>query len=158
MRLTGWQRLSIFLFVLWTTGVGFHVWRNWPPEYLSVDPNAGIPPGADVTYLMNGIINKDVTLTRAEFAARIKRKYPEYADLGDAELVARTLKKYPYYSAFIETEDGFLPDPPKAVEAMNRDNRRKAIQTGLSIWLLPPVALIALARGIRWVFKGFKIR
>lgn len=37
------------------------------------------------------------TLTRAEFAASIKAKYPVYASVPDAELVDKMLAKYPVY-------------------------------------------------------------
>jgi hypothetical protein len=36
-------------------------------------------------------------LTASEFAARIKKKYPEYADIDDKELTQKVIKKYPEY-------------------------------------------------------------
>jgi hypothetical protein len=52
-------------------------WNTWPSTYLSMDPNAGIPIGADVTYVMDGIVKASEKVTKTEFAARIKKKYPE---------------------------------------------------------------------------------
>lgn len=66
MRLNGWQRLWIVLTLIWTIAVGVQTWNTWPETYLVVDPNAGIPLGADVTYLVNGIIKKNETLTRVQ--------------------------------------------------------------------------------------------
>jgi len=54
---------------------------------------------------MDGVLKKDETLTRAEFAARLKAPYPVCADLTDEELVTRTLQKYPHYSSCIEPPD-----------------------------------------------------
>ena len=36
-------------------------------------------------------------LTASEFAARIKKKYPEYADINDKELTQKVINKYPEY-------------------------------------------------------------
>ena len=76
MTLSGWQRLWVVLTLMWTLVVGVVTWNTWPPTYLSADPDAGLlPSGADVTYLMDGVLKKDETLTRAQFAARLKAKY-----------------------------------------------------------------------------------
>jgi hypothetical protein len=56
MRLTGWQRLWVVVTLTWTCVVGVVTWNTWPSTYLSMDPNAGIPIGADVTYVMDGIV------------------------------------------------------------------------------------------------------
>ena len=64
MRLTGWQRLWVVLALTWTCVVGVLTWNAWPPTYLSTDPNAGIPIGADVTYLMDGVVNANEKITR----------------------------------------------------------------------------------------------
>lgn len=108
---------------------------------------------------MNGVLRKDETLTRAQFAARLKAKYPEYADLSDEDLVTRTLDKFPYYNSFIRAPglpDSFVPDPPETTRALNRANRIGAIRFALILWLLPPAALYAFGYGVRWVYRGFK--
>ena len=59
----------------------------------------------------------------AEFAARIKEKYPAYADVDDQELVSRILEKYPQYGEQIKKkddtesvlDDGSLASPEIAV-------------------------------------------
>ncbi|MEO8682488.1 MAG: hypothetical protein ABI665_25800, partial [Vicinamibacterales bacterium] len=143
-----------------------------PPTYLSADHNAGLPPvGSDVTYLMDGVLKKDETITRAQFAARLKAKYPEYRDLTDEELVTRTLEKFPYYNSYIKPPDldnnlrpvpdfiphpSFIPDPPEITQALNRTSRNSAIRFALMLWLLPPVAIYALGFGIGWVYRGFR--
>lgn len=49
-------------------------------------------------------------MTRTEFAARIKSKYPSYSSLNDDELVSKILAKYPDYASQI---DDAAPAPPK---------------------------------------------
>ena len=78
--------------MLWSILVGAVTWESWPPTYLSVDPHAGIPlpkVGSDVTLLMDGVLKADEKIPPSEFAARLKRKYPEYGDLTDDELVSK---------------------------------------------------------------------
>ncbi len=48
-------------------------------------------------------------MTRTEFAARIKSKYPSYSSLNDDELVSKILAKYPDYASQI---DDAAPAPP----------------------------------------------
>ena len=40
-----------------------------------------------------------------EFAARIKEKYPSYADMDDQELVDKIVAKYPQYGEQIKKKD-----------------------------------------------------
>jgi hypothetical protein len=54
---------------------------------------------------MDGVIGPGERLTSAEFASRIKSKYPVYADLTDDDLVERTLAKYPDFAPFIIDRD-----------------------------------------------------
>jgi hypothetical protein len=61
----------------------------------------------------------------AEFATRIKEKYPQYADMDDQELVDKIVAKYPQYGEQIKkkddtesvSEDGSL-EPPVVEEAV----------------------------------------
>ena len=49
------------------------------------------------------------TVSYTEFAASIKRKYPEYADVDDRELAESVIRKYPEYAdkvTFNESSDG----------------------------------------------------
>jgi hypothetical protein len=110
---------------------------------------------------MNGVLKKDETLTRAQFAARLKAKYPEYADLTDEELVTRTLQKFPYYSSYIlapGVPEGWVVVPSETTRALNRANSNSAIRFALMLWLLPPAALYAFGCSVRWVYRGFKTR
>lgn len=50
----------------------------------------------------------------ASFAARIKQKYPAYADLEDEELVRRLLEKYPVYREQVNLEPAAAPPQPSA--------------------------------------------
>ena len=43
-------------------------------------------------------------LSPAQFAARIKSKYPEYNDIADDALVGRIVEKYPEYAETIDFE------------------------------------------------------
>src|SRR5689334_8780012 len=107
MRLTGWTRLAIFLMVLWTIIVAWATWATWPPTYISMDPAAGVPVGADVTPLMDGIVKNNEKLTSAELARRIKGKYPQYNDLTDEQLVEKLVRTYPKYRGCISDLDWF---------------------------------------------------
>jgi hypothetical protein len=44
----------------------------------------------------------DERLTIADFAAKVKEKHPDYADVPDAELTARIIKQYPDYKSVVE--------------------------------------------------------
>ena len=116
-----------------------------------------IPIGADVTYLMDGVVNANEKITRSEFAARLKKKYPTYADLTDDDLVTRTLTKYPHYKQFISDLDWFQQNAPTADE-VNRANRRADVRTALLLWLLPPLGLYAFGSGVGWVYRGFRAK
>ena len=50
-------------------------------------------------------------LTPAEFAAKIKAKYPQYADIEDSVLVEKMLEKYPEYKSKITFDTA--PEVPK---------------------------------------------
>lgn len=50
--------------------------------------------------------------TVEQFAARIKAKYPEYANVPDVELADRVLKKYPEYKSVIGGNLPGMPSPP----------------------------------------------
>lgn len=146
---------------MWTLVVGVVAWNTWPVTYLSAEPDA-IPAGADVTYLMNGILKEGETVSHEQFAARIKAKYPEYSDLTDEELVTRTLQKFPQYSSYVRPPD--LDDNGRPIKeqdgdsigALNRANRNSAIRFALMLWLLPPIAVYALGASIGWVRRGFR--
>jgi hypothetical protein len=118
-------------------------------------------------YLMDGVLKKgDEGLTRAEFAARLKSKFPEYSDLTDEELVTRTLKRFPEYNSYINppgfpegwrvVPDGSVHESPETVSALNRANRNAAVRFALMLWLPPPVALYVLGFGAGWVYRGFR--
>lgn len=159
LKLNGWQRLGVLFAIVWTITVGLVTWSTWPPTLLSLDPAAGLPHtlppvGADVTLLQNGILNVNDTLTRAQFAARLKTKYPEYKDVADEELVKRTLEKFPQYALFVYA-DNVVPDDLQ-VNEFNRTNRRAAIRNGLALWLMPLLVLGGLGYGVAWVYRGFK--
>jgi hypothetical protein len=145
---------------MWTLLVGVVAWNTWPRTYVLADADARVPPlGAE---MMRGILRQGETLTHAEFAARIKTKYPAYADLTDEELVTLTLKKYPSYSPFIKPLDldealrsvvASHDEPPKLVRTLSRARWLAGI---LALWLLPPAALYAFGCGVGWVYRGFK--
>ena len=44
-------------------------------------------------------------LTYAEFAAKIKEKYPQYSDMDDMELAKKIVDKYPDYGESVIFED-----------------------------------------------------
>ena len=48
-------------------------------------------------------------MTPAEFARRIKTKYPEYAQLNDTTLTQRVIAKYPEYRSLVQTEPTSMP-------------------------------------------------
>ena len=159
MRLNGWQRLGVLLVVVWTITVGLVTWNSWPPTYLSLDPDG---PGdwvdildADDPLVKDDVIKQDERLTRPQFAARLKAKYPQYADLSDEELVTRTLQKFPQYSSHVGA--GPLPEyPDPPAQELNRKNRYKAVRTALTLWLVPVVVVGGLGYGVTWVYRGFK--
>jgi hypothetical protein len=147
--------------------VGVVTWNTWPPTLVSNDPYAGLPHmGADPASLFDGVLKKGEGLTHAEFAARLKAKYPVYVDQTDEELVTAILKKYPEYNSYIQppdlpegwrvVPDSFVPDSPETVSAFNRASRIAAVRFALVLWLLPPVALYALGSGAGWVYRGFR--
>jgi hypothetical protein len=41
-------------------------------------------------------------LSITEFAAKIKAKYPDYADIDDNELTRRMIEKYPDYAPMVQ--------------------------------------------------------
>lgn len=49
-------------------------------------------------------------LSKAQLAAKVKEKHPEYADVDDDELVDRVVKKYPSYKSTLQPETGGM-DP-----------------------------------------------
>lgn len=49
-------------------------------------------------------MTEDKPLTRAQFAQKVKSKYPEYKDIDDETLTTKMLEKYPEYSSTVETE------------------------------------------------------
>lgn len=54
-------------------------------------------------------------MTEQEFAAKIKQKYPQYANIDDATLTAKMLEKYPEYKTQIKSGGGGNP----VLDAMN---------------------------------------
>jgi hypothetical protein len=66
-------------------------------------------------------------LTPAEFAARIKEKYPQYKDVEDSELVERVLLKYPVYKDKINYGD---PEPEAAKTVEPKKEKAGAIESG----------------------------
>lgn len=48
-------------------------------------------------------------MTRAEFAAQLKQKYPQYAAIPDDQLVAKMLEKYPVYKGQMQAESALPP-------------------------------------------------
>ena len=71
-------------------------------------------------------------LSGAEFAAKIKDKYPQYADVDDADLVNRIVDKYPQYREQIDS-NFFLPDqkdstsPVEDTDAASGDQTRDGV-------------------------------
>ena len=53
----------------------------------------------------------DKILPESEFAARIKAKYPAYADVEEKKLVRAILEKYPAYKTKVDTSDFVEPEP-----------------------------------------------
>ena len=171
VTLNGWQRLWVLVTLMWTFVVGVVTWNTWPLYVVKSEPlptlsTDALPTRTDATSLMNGVLKKGETLTRAEFAARLKAKYPIYADRTDEELVTATLKKFPEYNSYINPSgfpegwrvvpDGFVPDSPETVSASNRATRNAAVRFALMLWLFPPVTLYALGFGAGWVYLGFR--
>jgi hypothetical protein len=80
-------------------------------------------------------------LTAAEFAARIKAKYPVYASLPDEELVSKMLAKYPEYESSIRPPDFKAEATPAPDERSGLLDRFLSI-TGTAAKDLNPVPLI----------------
>ena len=53
------------------------------------------------------------TYTRAEFAQKIKEKYPAYADMEDNDLIDKILEKYPVYADQISDDTAIEPTEPQ---------------------------------------------
>ena len=61
----------------------------------------------------------------AEFAARIKDKYPSYSDMEDQELVSKILEKYPEYGGQIKKKD--------ATESVSDDGLLESLQPEVAV-------------------------
>jgi len=61
----------------------------------------------------------------AEFAARIKDKYPSYSDMEDQELVSKILEKYPEYGEQIKKKD--------ATESVSDDGLLESLQPEVAV-------------------------
>jgi hypothetical protein len=186
MRLGGWIRLWVLLTVLWTLFIGWLTWSTWPPSYPSLDPNASVedlnrlasdrtvvateatPPQGSPTFdptksftviwdsTLDEIMREDEKLTRAEFIARIRVRYPVYNDLSDDDLLGRMLDKYPFLRSSMTDIDPLMTIDAADRRALNRANRNRAVLAALALWLVPPVGLYAFGFGVGWVYRGFR--
>lgn len=61
------------------------------------------------------------TMTTAQFASKIKAKYPQYQSIPDAELTRKVIAKHPVYGqmVFQHSEGGVTPTPSKAIKAFD---------------------------------------
>ena len=103
---------------------------------------------------MNGIIEEGQPLTRTEFAARLKARYPEYTDISDEELVTIVLQEFPHYRRFIVGEPDYTVADLVGIGLHAR--QIEAARLALSLWLLPPIALVVTWLAGRWIYRGFR--
>jgi len=150
MKLNGWQRLWVVASGIWVILVAVSAYTSWPQRYVSLDPNAGIPIGADTRLLTDGVLSWTETLTKAEFAKRVKARYPEYRDLTDEVLVDRVLSKFPYYGQFL-SDDASGRSDRQAVDELNSERRRQAATKGLLVATLPPLCVYSLGLAFGWM-------
>lgn len=134
MRLNVWQRLWVFVSVLYLVPV---LWIWWPPYDVPVGP----------------------PVTATALVQHVREVYPrEYRDLDDVQLEKALLAKYPAYA---NLPAGFELDQSDAINMLpaelHHTYQRTYMPTNLSalfLSLLPVPLLYALGRGIAWVRTG----
>ena len=78
-------------------------------------------------------------MTPEEFAAKIKEKYPQYADVPDHDLVSRVVAKYPQYAEQIDTTPKVEKEAP-APDMIDRGLGAVAEWGGVLPGVGPPLA------------------
>lgn len=63
-------------------------------------------------------------LSIQEFAAKIKAKYPDYANVPDEELTTRIVEKYPDYAPMVNLQSNAAQAPDPAAEIANMPEKR----------------------------------
>ena len=117
-----------------------------PPPGFMIE---GFPPGAIVKPLTTSPdtlpadffekTGSPEKMTRSEFAACIKQRYPEYRDMEDAELVRRVLGKYPEYMGQLQKESAKkqISIPAKGFVVEPQSQRSVVFPAAAEKWLRP---------------------
>jgi hypothetical protein len=139
MRLNGWQRLWIVLFVLWTGGVGAVGWQKWPSR-LDADawkfgwqqPVDGHSSWFDFSPRASG--EQTITLVAVDHAVPVDQWLPIGAEIPPQYFASRS---------------------DAAVQRRLHESRLSAARLVVSLWLVPPMALYLFAWSLGWVRRGF---
>lgn len=89
-------------------------------------------------------------ITRAQFAASIKTKYPVYAKVPDDQLVDRTLEKYPVYRDRVKVNAPthlYSPDAADFTAGVGQGVLNRVVDLGEAVHAVPGVS-----RAVDWLY------
>lgn len=157
-RLSGWQRLGIFLAVLYALAVAAFVAVKWPK------PENGIrtywvreeAAGRDIKFEFWGATPSDEQIDAiAAWTSETRSRNDEWltSSVGDVERV-ETAGAGPVYFAKGWREQAELAVKRRADGPW--DERRAMLVWAMLVWAIPAALVYALVRSVAWVVQGFE--